>query len=264
MKVVGVDASLTGTGLCSLTLEDFLNNTPKTITLSNKLSGIERMIYIEEEVAKWVEDADLVVMEGYAYNKEFNREVLAELQGILKRRFHYMEKTLYITTTQKVKKILTGSGNKPKNTKLNTKQWTIEETKNNYGIDFDGKDDECDSFGLALIGLFYLLKDNKELIKKYPLINNVISEIEKQENKVTKGLDYYLSLPYNQRVSLEGKTFIGEIPYLDIIVEAKSLNGIIRKLESEKKKKIKSMKKEKNNSYKRVKELGKVSFLIKK
>ena len=45
--VLGIDASLTGTGLCLLTWNYINGEMPVTTTLTNNLTGIPRLIYIE-------------------------------------------------------------------------------------------------------------------------------------------------------------------------------------------------------------------------
>ena len=197
MKVLGIDSSLTGCGLCLLD-EDLNKERPvetKIIskTLKNNLKGIERILYIEKEIIAWAKGCELAVIEGYAFDKKFKGESLAELVGVIKRRLHLMGVPLLIVPTQKVKKILTGSGAKPKEYKdIDTKIWTIEKTKDTYGLDFTGRDNECDAFGLAALGMA-LKRNPKDLM---PFEKLVVDEIQNPQMKIKKTLKYYENIPF--------------------------------------------------------------------
>lgn len=176
--VLGIDASLTATGLCLLTENSFNERQPSTTTLRNKLKGVPRLLYIEKNIEEWAKDADVVVLEGYAYGRRYKNEVLGELQGVIKRLLYLMDKKVLIVRTQEVKEILTGRVMKPKKIELNTKKWTILETKKNYKIDFKNEDNECDAFGLALIGLF-LNKDPQKLNVNFEFVEKAINKVSK-------------------------------------------------------------------------------------
>lgn len=67
MNILGIDPSLTATGLAVAQNGQWV----KLEVLSNKLRGHERMQYITESIARYVEkmgNNDLVVMEGPSYN----------------------------------------------------------------------------------------------------------------------------------------------------------------------------------------------------
>lgn len=267
--VLGIDASLTGTGLCILTNDFLKGEKPKTTTLVNDLKGISRILYIEKEVEKWAKNVDLIVIENYAYTKKYNRETLAELQGVLKRRLFLMNKELLVVNTQKVKKILTGNGKKPKKyEKLDTKKWTILETKKNYQIDFTNRDNECDAFGLALIGLFYLMYQNDpELIKKYKRECSVVEEILKSKNKKKKRktIHYYYKLPYKiQVIKNNDDTYSAYCPGLDFTWKGKTPKEALKNALKGKKDRIKDLKKNKKKIKTAKKYMGGISFIIKK
>lgn len=238
MRVLGIDSSLTGCGLCVLDEHFHETRKLKSTTLFNKLKGMERILYIEREIEKWASDCDLVVIEGYAFDSKFNREALAELVGVIKRRLHLMNKPILITQTQKAKKILSGFGNLPKDKKeLGTKKWILEETQKNYGIDFEGRDNECDAFGIALVGLslnlpFDSLNDLEKL---------VVMEIRNYKPKVKKTLQYYFDLPYKKEIIRVGDMFRLYCPAIDLEIFEKDEESLEKTFEKEKIKRIKEL-----------------------
>ncbi|QUH22146.1 type II toxin-antitoxin system HicB family antitoxin [Alkaliphilus sp. B6464] len=263
--VLGIDASLTGTGLCLINSDFLKGEKPKTLTLTNNLKGIPRILFIENQIRDWAKDADLIVIENYAYEKKYNREALAELQGVIKRRLYIMDKDLLIVNTQKAKKILTGNGIKPKKFKeLNTKEWTILGAKDNYGIDFANKDNECDAFGLALIGLFYLIyQDEPSLIEEYKLPKKVIREIvNPKEKKKKKTIHYYYNLPYKIEVSKnEEGNYLAYCPALDYAWEGNTPQQAFANAINGKKTRIKELKKNKVRFKTAQKYLGGISYI---
>jgi Holliday junction resolvasome RuvABC endonuclease subunit len=266
--VLGIDASLTGTGLCILTWDYINGKMPKTITLTNNLTGVPRLIYIEQEIAKWAKDADLIVIENYAYERKFKREVLGELQGVIKRRLYLMDKKTLIINTQKIKKILTGSGSKPSKYKnIDIKKWTVMETKKNYNIDFESRDNECDAFGLALIGLFLeMYKRNPKDLEKYPLARAIIKQIVNPSKKQSKKtLQYYCDLPFKICVydKLNG-TYEAYCPGLEYKVTGDSAQKAVDNLLKGKKDRIKEMKKKKIKIKTYKKYMGGISFIVEK
>lgn len=264
ITVLGIDASLTGTGLCLLTL-DFINNKVlKSTTLKNDLTGVPRLLYIEEKVKKWAENADIAVIENYAYEKKYNREALAELQGVLKRRLFLMNKELVIVNTQKVKKILTGEPTKPKNCKLAIKQWIMKETLNYYGIDFENRDNECDAFGLALIGLYLKIYREKPEFITDNRIKSVIYELINPKKKYSKKtITYYYNLPYRINVIKKSEgIYVAVCPGLDFSWTGSTSAAAYEKAIKGKKERIKYMKENKIKFKTAAKYMGKPSFTI--
>lgn len=78
--VVGLDLSLTATGVAT--------SDGSWIVKPGKLRGPERLATIRDFVAAAVLDepvpVDLVVIEGYAYGRNNNREILGELGGVIR------------------------------------------------------------------------------------------------------------------------------------------------------------------------------------
>jgi hypothetical protein len=108
MKVLGIDQSLTGTGVyglfCATMPEEGLLVVPKERRVYyergkkkprsrlRELKGSERLVFIRNRIETILEDekatgedVDLVVMEGYAYGARFSKQhALGELGGVIK------------------------------------------------------------------------------------------------------------------------------------------------------------------------------------
>ena len=264
-KILGIDASLTATGICVLDINSLNNREIYTETLENDLKGIERILYIEKCIMEYAKDVDLVVMENYAYDAKYNREKLAELQGVIKRRLYLMNKKLILIDTSNLKKVLTGESKNP--TSLKTKEWVMQYTKNRYKIDFKGKDDECDAFGLSLIGLFtivdleefniinYIKGDIKEVVDK-------IKSKEKSKPKIKKNLSYYFNLPYNIVAEKKEEGYLLSIPYLEVSGVGSTLKKAIKDLEKNRNSKVRELRKNKKRIM--CKDTRNVSFVQKR
>lgn len=244
MRVLGIDSSLTGCGLClldeDLKTERKSENKISTTTLKNNLKGVERILYIEREVEKWAKGCDLVVLEGYAFDRKFKGELLAELVGVIKRRLYLMGIPVIVVPTQKVKKILTGRGAKPKEfAELDTKKWTIQETYKNYGIDFKDRDNECDAFGLAKIGL--AINRKEEELKPFEKL--VVDEINNPKVKIRKTLKYYDGLSFKVEYEDTENGVILYCPGLDFSVTGESREDAFEKFNKLKGARIREMKK---------------------
>lgn len=287
MKILGLDISLTGTGLCivdfdtlktkevfSKTLSFDLVELKKTLSTEKIVSKqeifaaeMQRILYIEKEIINYSKNIDFVVIENYAFGSKFNREKLGEITGILKRRLYLLGIPILLVDTSKVKKILTGDSRNP--TKSNVKKWVLDGTKNRFGIDFQKRDDECDSFGLALIGLFYkkpnlvntLILDDK--IKED--IFYVLEKIEEQKKKKQKkNISYYFHLPYDITVFVENNIYVSRINYLEVEGKGVTIKKSLIDLEKQKRLKIRELRSSKKRITLQKKKIGRVSFLIKK
>ena len=151
--VVGIDQSLTGTGL-ALLLNDKVILPPEapryhTTKIKPTVRGVHRLMYIEEVVNRWIpSDTDLVLMEGYAFAAHGQAFGLGECGGIIKRCVHLKDKRLIVVAPGTLKKYVTGSGAAKKNVML------LQAYKK-FGVSFD-EDDECDAYCLARLGAEYL------------------------------------------------------------------------------------------------------------
>lgn len=157
MIVLGIDPSLTGTGLCVL---DDKYTILHISTLKNKLRGIDRLIFIRNEVLGITKqfNPEFVVLEGYAMGIRggmvFN---LGELGGVLRTAIYEHGLSYIDVPPTMLKKVVCGKGNADKNILL-------EQTFRRYGVGsetlFD--DNQVDAYGLARLGIDYLKFSNGE------------------------------------------------------------------------------------------------------
>ena len=77
MKIVGIDPSLTGTGIAILPSHDIY-------TIKSKQRGAKRLIEIRDAIQKIITDASLVVIENYAYCRANQAHQIGELGGIIR------------------------------------------------------------------------------------------------------------------------------------------------------------------------------------
>lgn len=280
-KILGLDLSVTGTGLCVLDFDTLIKKTffsktihcEKSLFQDDKLTvediNVMRLIHIEEEVERHLQGIDLVVIENYAFDAKFNRERLGELHGVIKRLLYKNNIPFLLIDTAKLKKVLTGDSRNP--TKLPVKKWVLKETKNRYDIDFEDRDDECDAFGLSFIGLMYKnieLLDNLNVENKVKEeITEVINKIKTQKTqgkKVKKDLSYYFNLKYNIICYFKDNKYITYIKYFDVYGEGTTIKKSLSSLEKNKRLIIREMRKNKKRITYPSNENGKISYIISK
>lgn len=143
LKIVGVDASLTSTGVVALEKDKVY-----PYTIQRKSTGVERLIEIREIVRAEIVSADIVVIEGYAFARANQAHQIGELGGVLRVMFHE-EKIKYIEAAPSaVKKFATGKGNAKK-------EDVVLSVYKRWGKEFETTD-ETDAFVLAKIGQAYM------------------------------------------------------------------------------------------------------------
>lgn len=162
-KIVGLDLSLTSTGISSIvTNENFIvTRVEKT---NNSMSYMNRYNKLVESIKREIpEDKDAIFfIEGYSFGsfgKSSSASYLIELSGILKYDL-WMAGMPYITVPPTLlKKFITGKGNaKKEDIKLHIYK--------RYGMEFSVSD-AADAYGLMALGVAYFTGvsiKNKELI----------------------------------------------------------------------------------------------------
>jgi len=143
LKIVGIDASLTGTGVA------ILNGSLRTERIESKLTGPARLIEIRDRVREIVAGADLVAIEEYAFAMANQAHQMGELGGVLRVMLTEAGVRWIEVAPAQVKKFATGRGNAKKEEMAVAiyKRWGREYKSN----------DEADAFVLALIGRAYLI-----------------------------------------------------------------------------------------------------------
>lgn len=145
MEYVGVDISLTGTGLCTLNDKGEVVKSTCIMTKAHDCfhALYKRIDYITNAVTDFVGDAGLVFVEGYAYGACGQVFSIAELSGFIKHKLYATTTVLQIPPTV-LKKYITGTG-------MSKKELVLKEIYKRYKVDFYDNN-EADAFGLARCG----------------------------------------------------------------------------------------------------------------
>jgi Holliday junction resolvasome RuvABC endonuclease subunit len=161
MKVIGIDASLTGTGICTMLIDWPTGEVVsyKTEHLKNTLIGPERLAYIRDKVKRAIELTDqfdalyfdktitildpaaMVLIEDYAYSKGDHAHQIGELGGVLRLMFYENNYRWKAINPSHVKQFVTGKGNA-------SKEDMAVDIYALWGQRF-GSNDEADSYALA-------------------------------------------------------------------------------------------------------------------
>ena len=155
MKIVGIDPSLTSTGVAVLP--------NKTYTIKSKQRGVARLVEIRDAIKEEIADADIVILENYAYCRANQAHQIGELGGVLRvllTEFGVKWKTV---APGQLKKFATGKGNAKK-------EHILQQVYKRWGVECKTSD-EADAFTLAKIGQALiqdveLTKFQKEVIEK--------------------------------------------------------------------------------------------------
>lgn len=140
MKIMGLDLSLTSTGVCNIL--------GVNCSLLTSTKGDERLMWFDEQYRQLAESPgrpDLIVLEGYAYGRPNQAHQIGELGGVVRLRLR-RESIPYVTVPPStLKKYATGKGNASKD------QVLIAAVKRS-GIEFNNND-EADAWWLRQIGM---------------------------------------------------------------------------------------------------------------
>lgn len=159
MKTLGVDLSLTGTGIALLVDGEMtFNKSIKSKKLGDTPTDeVTRLASISDEVMEIVDEhqPDMVVLEGIAFMAR-NTTALAQLAGLsylVRHGLLQRGKGFIIVAPTSLKKFVTGKGNCPKDVIMLEiyKRWDVSILDNNV----------ADAFGLAHVGMSVIDKDYK-------------------------------------------------------------------------------------------------------
>jgi crossover junction endodeoxyribonuclease RuvC len=153
MTVIGLDLSLTRTGVCVLSQDGY-----ETFSITSKPQGdsytdeLKRMLRIVDRIAEEIDkrEVGLVVVEGLAFMAR-NTSALVQLSGLnylVRDRLHARGLPFLIVTPSTLKKFVTGKGNAQKD-------HILLEVYKRYGVTILDNN-ESDAFGLAKCGMAYL------------------------------------------------------------------------------------------------------------
>lgn len=151
MNIMGLDISLTGTGL--VVLNDKLEIVRQSLITSKPIADrFNRFHGILDSIMSDVRthQPKIVIIEGYSYNSNggsmFDR---AELGGIIKKALWDKKVKFEELAPTSLKKFITGKGNAPK-------ELMMLKTFKKFGVEFSDNN-LCDAYGLARYGYEYLV-----------------------------------------------------------------------------------------------------------
>lgn len=156
MKVLGIDLSLTMTGLAAITVEGFWREATTGTIDPGKRKAHERLDFILEKVRWAALGTDLIVMEGVSYGSFDKEKALAGAWWIVKHALHESGHRVATIPPSTLKQYATGKGNALKREVMAAVE----------GWGFKPRDDnEADALALASAGLRWL----GEPIEKVPV-----------------------------------------------------------------------------------------------
>lgn len=181
---VGIDISLTGTGVCRLTRDGTVGKTKCIKTLAHKsfTQWFDRIKAITDEVMEYVDNGSIVFVEGYAFGATGQVFNIAELSGYIKYQLYTGDCTAVIQVPPtSLKKYIAGKGNAKKDLML-------KEVYKKYGVDFTD-DNIADAFALARMA--YELTRHYQNPQEHPWTDNEAAAVV-GIIKDNKGGDYEL------------------------------------------------------------------------
>jgi len=171
--VIGIDASLTGTGVFE-TVKG--SNQGYTALFSSDQKGMSRVSEISRNLRAFVLDRsglELTILEDYAFAKGDRAHQLGELGGMIRMMFWSDRLNATLISPSAVKKFLTGRGN--------TKKALLgKELYKKYGIDLDD-DNEVDAAIIALAGHALLQLENNPEVDLPKYRKDVVSKLSRYE-----------------------------------------------------------------------------------
>jgi len=151
-EILGIDPARGSTGWCFL--KPSKKNWIETGNISPPSEGFSKVIYVEKKIRGFYENiSPLVVIEGYAMNARFGRELAGELGGVLRRLFYYKKSPLLVVSPLTIKAWV----------KAKSKDQIMLEILDRYGVKISNND-AADAFVLAQVGYAATLMA-KEIVK---------------------------------------------------------------------------------------------------
>jgi len=158
MRIIGLDLSLRGTGVCCLKFDDNSNGNGVNVDLhfitEPDLRDAQRLIALRKHLRDIVDvfKPDLAVIEGYAYDGLGRLAEIGEWGGVVKVELEERGVPFITVAPKRLKKFVAGNGDA-------SKDQMIEAVDNKYNITTDN-DNLADAIGLAKVGEIFLTSDS--------------------------------------------------------------------------------------------------------
>lgn len=175
MLSLGIDPSLTSTGLCLLDSEDLLTYSR---IKSGNLRGVERLVYIRQQLIEFINgkgtQISIGVLEGSAYGGKGRHHEIGEAHGVIKLTLHELGvRNTFIAAPSQLKKFGTGKGLLKDEEK---KKLVLEAVCREFNIVPEKLNhDEADAIVLAQIGLALLDPNNYTKKHQQEVVTKILS-----------------------------------------------------------------------------------------
>jgi len=176
MIIVGIDPSLTHTGLCRLTDGKILNEKKDLLAIKSKAVGdsianrLPRMFEIRRQILNFclAEPVSLFSIEGYAFRANGRVFDLGEFGGLIREELLALNIPIVEVGPTRLKKFITGQGNCDK-------ALVMKEVERIYKFKTDD-DNLSDAFAIAIYAWSYHCLSNNIKIKLNSYQKKVLSE----------------------------------------------------------------------------------------
>jgi len=179
MIIIGIDPSLSSTGICTM---DETGKLLFTVAINSNHTSMERLCEIKKQifdvVSSYTHNKRMVFIEGYSFGSMNGREALGELGGMIRLLLYEcgIEYVDVPPTTLKKYVLGVGKGDKVAMAIGVIKAW---------GVDFPTTD-QTDAFALAMFGRGYLgLVDNLTAFRKEAIEAIKNPKVKKRAKKTT-------------------------------------------------------------------------------
>lgn len=179
MKIVGIDASLTNTGI--VVIEDkgmLLQPVYFSTVITSQVAGVRRLIDLRNQVHSCLVDADLIVIEGYAYAAANQAHQVGEFGGVLRVMFHEEGFSWIEVAPSQLKQFACGNGNAPK-------ELILQQVYKRWGVEMKTSH-EADAYVLARLGAAYLGHVQGLTALQFSVVDEVRSGKVRKAKKVKK------------------------------------------------------------------------------
>ena len=151
VRVAGIDASLTGTGVCCLTKGVYY----PVFLPEVKLRGAERLLELRRRLFKVIDDfkPELVMLEGYSYDSVGRLFEIGEWGGIIKVEMCSRGIPVESVAPKRLKRFM--------GVTRSDKELMLEAVKNRLKYDAGNNDNLADAAALARLAEVYLTNDTK-------------------------------------------------------------------------------------------------------
>lgn len=182
MITIGIDASLTGTGVCVLKTEKgSIQQILEVGTIKTKLFGVPRLQYIRDTVKALIIKYPIpVFIEGYSFGSKGSSVYdLGELGGVLRVMLYENKITYKEIPPSTLKKYISGKGNAKK-------EIMLEQTyrKFGFGSEILKDNDQVDAFCLAVMGAncLYYQQDPAKYSKEHRAVfSNLLGKYDNED-----------------------------------------------------------------------------------